>query len=307
MRISIVGAGAIGSLLTHILNRAGVEPILVRRSPDRGAPTRILVPGGYEAMLRYKGAVFNDDEWLHSEVVFIATKAYDAVEVIKRASGSRDIELVIVTQNGLGSFEEGVERLGPGRMAQLVLNHGAALIDRLICIWAGGGRSYLGMRRGYSNRYLNTIASLLRDLDVAVVDDIEPYRWLKLAVNAVINPITAILEVRNKAIVEEDHLRSLAYKACTEIKRISEARGIELPRDPCSEVLEVAIKTGDNISSMLSDLTRCRETEVEFINGAIARTARELGIEAPINDTLYAMVKAKEKLKCSQPTRHRTP
>lgn len=300
MRISIVGAGATGSLLTHILNRAGVEPLLVKRSGDRSAPSRIVLPGGSVAELKYRAAVFSDHEWLYSEVILVATKAHDAGMVVEKIRGSGGAELTILIQNGLGVFEEGVEKLGPEKVAQLVLNHGATLVDQHTCVWVGGGRSYLGMKRGYSNKYLDRVAVLLRDLDVDVVEDIEPYRWLKLAVNAVINPITALLEVRNKAIAEEDHLRSLAYEACAEIKEIAEAKGIKLPKDPCDEVLEVAIKTGENISSMLSDISRCRKTEIEFINGAIARTARQLGVEAPINNTLYTMVKAKERLKCRQ-------
>ncbi|GAY25155.1 hypothetical protein ATG_03580 [Desulfurococcaceae archaeon AG1] len=297
MRISIVGAGSVGSLLTHILNKANIEPVLVKRSPNTPTPTRILTPDGSEAKLRYKSTVYSYDDWLYSDVIFIATKAYDASSIIERISTSRDISLTILVQNGLGVFEEGVRRLGPGRIAQLVLNHGVSLADHDTCVWVGGSRSYLGMVKGYRNPYLDRIADLLRDLDVVVVEDIEPYRWLKLVVNAVINPITALLEVRNKAIADSELLRTLATMVCEEVRRIAGVKGIEFPRDPCREVFEVAIKTGDNISSMLSDLARCRKTEIDFINGYIVRIAEDLGIEATVNRILYIMVKAKESLK----------
>ena len=297
MKISIVGAGSVGSLLTYILNKANIEPMLVKRSLNTLTPTRILTPDRSEARLRYKSTVYSDDAWLYSDVIFIATKAYDASSIIERISTSRDISLAILVQNGLGVFEEGVRRLGPGRVAQLVLNHGVSLADQDTCVWVGGGRSYLGMVKGYRNPYLDRIADLLRDLDVVVVEDIEPYRWLKLVVNAVINPITALLEVRNKTIADNEHLRTLATMVCKEVERIARVRGIEFPRDPCHEVFEIAIKTGDNISSMLSDLIRCRKTEIDFINGYIAKIAEDLGIEAPTNRILYIMVKAKESLR----------
>ncbi|GAB6943294.1 ketopantoate reductase family protein [Vulcanisaeta sp. JCM 14467] len=70
--------------------------------------------------------------------------------------------------------------------------------------------------------------------------------------------------------------------------------GIRLPSDPFGEVLRVAEATRDNYSSMLQDILNRRKTEVDYINGAIVLRGREVGVDAPVNYTLWLLVRALE-------------
>lgn len=297
-RISIVGAGSVGSFLTYVLNKSSVWPILVFRKPPFPKYQYIVIGDGERIPLDYGGTVYdNTDRWSHSDVIIIATKAYDAEEILEDLASmdDRGWRLLVLVQNGLGVFEKAVELFGPGSVAQLVLNHGIHRIGPLTYRWVGGGRSYIGMVKGHSNHTMSRLADLLAEASVEIVKDIQPFRWLKLSVNAVINPVTAILRRKNKVVVENSYVRDhLARSIISEVTRISKSLGIELPADPYEETMRVARDTGDNYSSMYMDLKMCRRTEVDYINGAIASHGRRLGVDTPYNEALYYMVKALE-------------
>lgn len=84
--------------------------------------------------------------------------------------------------------------------------------------------------------------------------------------------------------------------AVGEAAQIAKAKGIALPYDdPIGRVIEVCGATSGNVASMLQDVLNKRPTEIDFINGAISREGRQLGIPTPVNDTLASLVKAIEK------------
>ncbi|MCS7099907.1 MAG: 2-dehydropantoate 2-reductase [Sulfolobales archaeon] len=288
--VLVVGFGSIGSLIVYALNRVGIEPAVVSRSTPRGRAIR--TPGGSSVELRAEVSTWDSlgDRW---DYVFVTTKAYDALDVVRRLRGI-DFKLAVFTQNGLKVLEVAEEVLGVDSVAQLVLNHGVFCNEELReFVWVGGTRSYLGMKRRIRSE-LYELAKYLKVLDVVVVDDIEPYRWLKLAVNASINALTAILGVPNGFLIKSAELVNVVKKVAGEVSEVARGLGVELPSDPVAEVLKVAEKTANNISSMLSDLRRCRKTEVDFINGAVVEFGRSLSIPTPYNELLYSLVKSLE-------------
>jgi 2-dehydropantoate 2-reductase len=292
--VLVVGLGSVGSLLVYVLNRAGIVPVVVGRSTSKSL--RLRVRDSESVGLSCKVVSWSEVSggW---DFVLVATKAYDALEVAEKLAGM-EFGLAVFVQNGLGVLEHAEGVLGRGRVAQLVLNHGVYYSDELgEFVWVGGGRSYLGMR-GPPARELYELANSLGMLDVTVVDDVEPYRWLKLAVNASINPITAVLRVPNGYLVRVPELTSLVRRVASEVAEVARKAGISLPADPGEEALEVARRTAGNISSMLADLRSCRRTEVDFINGAVVELGRRLGVNTPYNEALYILVKSLE-LVCS--------
>jgi 2-dehydropantoate 2-reductase len=302
-RISIVGAGSVGSFLTYVLNRSSVWPIHVFRNPPFPKYQYIVMGDGKRIPLDYGGTIYdNTDRWSYSDVIIIATKAYDAEEILEDLASMkrREWKLLVLVQNGLGVFEKAVELFGPGSVAQLVLNHGIHRVGPGTYRWVGGGRSYIGMMGGHSNDALNRLAGLMAEASIEVVRDIQPYRWLKLSVNAVINPVSAILRRRNRVVAENSYVRdNLARSIISETTRISESLGIKLPADPYEETMRVARETGNNYSSMYMDLKGCRRTEIDYINGAIASHGKRLGIDTPYNEALYYIVKALES-RCAE-------
>jgi 2-dehydropantoate 2-reductase len=151
---------------------------------------------------------------------------------------------------------------------------------------------------------LETLVDLLETagFEVHAASDLLSLMWGKLVVNTGINALTALLEVRNGKLLEGTHARSLMNTAAMETARVAEAQGIKLPYDdPTQEVEAVARRTAENESSMLQDIRRGAPTEVDAINGAVVREGDRLGVPAPVNRTLWNLVRAKVGVSTGEP------
>lgn len=128
------------------------------------------------------------------------------------------------------------------------------------------------------------------------MEDAEPCRWLKLAVNAAINAIAAILQVPNGVVADVGYARDLARAVVAEVVRVADALGVEVPADPFEEVLRVAAATAGDVSSTARDLAQCGKAEVDFINGAVVKCGEVLGVATPVNAALLQLIKTREAL-----------
>jgi len=274
VKFGIIGLGAVGSLLAYFLNQAGYVPHVVTRSRRE----RYVLKWGGEA---YVLQVALGDKLPPVDYTLVAVKAYDTEAVVNKIRG-----VPIVFQNGIGGLELIKERLGVGFGA--VVTYGVARVEGVAEV-RGVGEIVLPREAGDVADALAAGGARVR-----VVEDIEPVRWLKLAVNAAINPITALLRAKNGVVVENPHAKSLATEAAREAGKVAETVGVRLPADPVEEMLRVAEATRDNVSSMLQDLSQCRRTEVDYINGAVVRLGERRGVGTPVNKALWALVKAAE-------------
>jgi 2-dehydropantoate 2-reductase len=132
------------------------------------------------------------------------------------------------------------------------------------------------------------------DLEIEFVNEFRPHQWNKLFVNSVINPVTALTGGHN-GIVLCEQFRGTIVKIVEECVEVARKEGVDAEVDAILEfVRTVASKTSMNTSSMLSDITNRKKTEIESINGYVVRTAKKHDISVPVNETLYALVKAIE-------------
>jgi 2-dehydropantoate 2-reductase len=109
--------------------------------------------------------------------------------------------------------------------------------------------------------------------------------------------MTALLNVTNGRLLEFEDIKAIMADMVEEAKKVAKARGITLSYpDPLAVVYDVAAKTGANFSSMLQDFQKNRSSEIDFMNGAIVREAKELGIPVPVNETVTALVRTLDKI-----------
>jgi 2-dehydropantoate 2-reductase len=117
--------------------------------------------------------------------------------------------------------------------------------------------------------------------------------WGKLIVSSAINPITALLRIRNGQLLQDADLLSLAGAVAGEAASVAAALGVPLPdEEPQEAVARVAGQTAGNTSSMLADVLRGSRTEVDAINGAIVKQGERVGVKTPLNRLLWSLVKA---------------
>ena len=199
--------------------------------------------------------------------------------------------MALTLQNGLGNLQVLEDAIGPDRAALGVTTSGATLIGPGQVRVGGAGPTYVA--------HHPRLESLVDTLDSAgfemhAATDLESLIWGKLAVNAGINALTALLEVPNGELLERDHARTLMNEAASETAEVARAQGLELPYDdPSRHVEEVARRTAENESSMLQDIRRGAPTEVDAINGAVAREGKRQDVPTPVNWVLWNLVRAK--------------
>ncbi len=284
-----MGAGALGCLYGYLIHKAGYEVVFVARGKQFEALKRGLkVTGLVEDFVRVNAV----DKPCDADITFVTVKSYDTEEVAKSLR-CVDCGIVVSLQNGIGNEEILSKYLG--RVLGGVTTYASNLIDYGWIEFAGVGETFIGSMDGKIGEDVLKVVEVLREcgINAEAVEDIVKRKWIKTVINSVINPITAILRVRNGTIMEIEELWELALAVLREGEEVLRAMGIDVELE--GVLRDVVTKTAKNKSSMLQDVERGKRTEIEFINGAIVRKAEELGIDTPYNRSLLLLVKSLEK------------
>lgn len=198
--------------------------------------------------------------------------------------------VALTLQNGLGNLEILQQVIGVERAALGVTTMGATLRGPGLVRSGGIGPTYVG-RHPRLEPFLPVLSQA--GFGVEVEEDVESLLWGKLAVNAGINPLTALLRVPNGALLADLDAREVMGEAAREAAAVAGARGIRLPYlDPVAQVEAVAERTASNHSSMLQDVLRGAPTEIDAINGAVTAVGDAAGVPTPVNRTLWRLVRA---------------
>lgn len=198
--------------------------------------------------------------------------------------------VALTLQNGLGNLETLRAALGDSRAALGVTTTGATLLGPGRVRVGGSGPTYVA-RHPRLEPHLPRLRQ--GGFEVEVEDDLASLLWGKLAVNAGINPLTALLGVENGALVEQVEAREVMGEAAREAAAVAKALGVRLPYlDPAAQAEAVARRTFANRSSMLQDMLRGAPTEIDAINGAVADAGDRLHVPTVVNRTLWRLVRA---------------
>ncbi|KAK5164386.1 2-dehydropantoate 2-reductase (Ketopantoate reductase) (KPA reductase) (KPR) [Saxophila tyrrhenica] len=299
--------------------------------------------------LRY--SEYHSRETIHNLIV--TTKAAYTVPALARLKPRiLPTSTICFLQNGMGTIDELNQKLFPDpkdrpNYAQGIITHGAnvpperAEQDPFYAVHAGHGTIALGLlprddiprgtdidpttaSRSQTWKWSQSSRHLLRTITRSPVlcavgftpTELLQQQLEKLAVNSVLNPLTALLDARNGSLLYNFALtrttRLLLAETSQIIRNLPELRGVPnvntrfSPERLETLVVSVANKTKDNVSSMLADVRAGRETEIEYINGYIVRRGEEQGIKAVVNYGIMQTVIGKARM-VSKETRGDVP
>ncbi|HTJ26946.1 MAG TPA: 2-dehydropantoate 2-reductase [Candidatus Limnocylindria bacterium] len=298
LKIGIVGAGGLGTLFGERL-AAQNEVILLERK-------REIVEAIGRAGLRVDGearaarATTEPRDLFDVQVLFVFVRATDTLRALRPFATHLSPSTVIVSlQNGLGNEEAIKTALGSmiplvvGATTESALIVGPGEVRRI-----GEGTTVLGSA-GASPETCNRIARLLVDAGfrASAAYDIRPHLWGKLIANAAINPVAALLGRPNGVVLHDEHAGEVARSLAQEAATVANAMRIPLPfTDPWSYVRSIVEQTAEMDNSMLNDLRSGAPTEIEFVNGAVVAAGRRAAVPTPYNETLTALMKARESV-----------
>jgi len=307
VRIVVVGPGAMGCLFAGYLARSGHEVTLLDRNGRRAAEIserglRIEMRGD---TVHVPCSATADPACLgHTELVLVCVKAYDTDEVARTLGSHLGKSASVLTlQNGLGNVEALTDHVDADRVFGGSTAEGATVLGAGSIRHAGRGPTVVAPVVPQRLDAAERLALVLTDagFDATARPDLDRVLWGKLLINAVINPLTALLGVQNGQLVEILSAHELLKDVTCEVTRIAVAEGaIEEGADMVGMVEKVCRATALNRSSMLQDVTARRRTEVDAILGKILARAGTHHIEMPVTKTLYGAVKTLES--CGNPT-----
>lgn len=304
MRIAVVGAGAMGSMLAARFSLAGMDVVLLGRpSPHMDAVRErglTLEEEDGERRLIPLNATDDASAVADRDLVVLLVKAWATAGAVAPLRSHLKAAATLVTlQNGLGNTAAIRAALGSGHEAAIVLGITSQAAWRLapgLVRHTGRGPTVVGHEDGAADgRLADAAGAFAAAMPPAVaVTDIQRWAWRKLAVNAAINGLTALAGVPNGGIVTDPGLRGAATDLAREVEAVARAKGIELG-DVVAAVEEVARATAANRSSMLIDLDAGGPTEVDAIYGIVLRAGAAAGIDTPANRTVAALIRARER------------
>lgn len=296
MKIAVIGAGAMGSLFGGLLTESGVEVWLldiweahVNKLNQDGLT---IERDGTTRVVRLK-AVTDPQTVGQVDLVIVFVKSSHTAAAAQTASElMRPDGIVLTLQNGMGNADILGEALAPEKVLAGTTSHGATMLGPGRIRHAGIGPTQIGSWAYDNPAQARKVAAILTNagIETEVTDDVHALVWHKLFINVGINAITALTGIRNGQILDLAATRDLSRQAVEEAMAVARAKGIKVAGDVADHVFRVAEATAANRSSMGQDVDNRRPTEINAINGAIVREARQLGVATPINETLTALV-----------------
>ncbi len=289
MKITVLGCGALGQLWLSALYEQGHDVQGWIRIQQPFVAVNVITPDG-NAFNR--NLPTNDPQHLaESELLLVTLKAWQVSGAVSALMPKLNNNCtLLLLNNGMGAVEELPANRFP--ILQGATTHAARHEGNSITHVASGV-THIGpaSARGAAASHL---ADILHHAlpDVAWHDNIYPSLWNKLAVNCVINPLTAVHNCTNGELIAYPNE---IEKICAEVADIMAIEGYETHAESLlSYIYQVIDTTSANHSSMLQDIRNQRHTEVDYITGYIIRRARKHGLSIPVNMRLFEMIKKKE-------------
>ena len=314
LEILICGAGAVGLGIAGGLLKNGAKlDLLARKHTEESLKKNgIHINGifGEYAFPPDSFSVVSEDETPLSkeyDYIIICTKAYDVISTIKAVAARTSIKqtVFLLCQNGWGSAQNALEVIGDEkRIFNARVITGFQKTDPCsvkITVHADdilvGSIFFQGMER---------IMPLYKSLENGIVPTmlkpkIEPDILAKLLYNCCLNPLGALLRVPYGELPKTEFARNIMVDILTEAFQVFEASNMKThwktPEEYESLLYnELVPKTASHESSMLQDIRSGKQTEIDYLNGAIVKIAEHYGIPAPTNKMLSNLIRAKESL-----------
>jgi 2-dehydropantoate 2-reductase len=317
VRIDCLGGGSIGLLLAGKLANAGATVTVVTRTEEQALSIqekglvvletegRLKVHPNAVSFNQYASSVAGQAEW-----ILLTVKQKDITgELLAALNLHAGPETsVCCFQNGLGHLEKLRDAGLPARLYAAVTTEGARRTELHTVMHTGRGMTWIGEPGVYAagEEHSPNPGRFTHLLETAgffakMSNFIDREIWNKLIMNAVINPVTALLKVHNGELLDSAETLELMSSLYKEAAQLAASLGVTLAEDLWERILAVCRATERNRSSMLQDVEAGRRTELEWLNGSLLRHGEALGLPMPVHRTVYLLVRSMEERSLRQP------
>ena len=306
IRVAVLGAGAVGCYYGGMLARAGHRVTLI------GRPLHVDV--FRESGLHFEGLKFDEQVPVEAgteasavrgaKLVLFCVKSTDTEAAAAQIAPHLDADAIVVNlQNGVDNTERiqakvsqpviaavvyvATEMKGPGHLK----HHGRG--DLVIG----------GLDRKIPAKIFQQLKSQFEKASIPVLisDNVAGELWAKLVVNCAYNAISAIAQLPYGKMIEGPGIRDLMRDVVEETLAVAKTSGVVMAPDTLAKTYRIAEAMPTQYSSTAQDLARGKPTEIDHLNGYVARKGEALGIPTPANRALHALVKLLESTPRAKP------
>nr|WP_152431723.1 2-dehydropantoate 2-reductase [Vibrio aquimaris] len=291
MKIVILGPGAIGSLWACCLSRAGHSVSLWSQHQCDS----IYLQQEHLPAIQFTSN--NKDKLASADLLLVTLKAPNVMPAIKEiALNIAQQTIVVLMHNGMGTAEAINTLLPNNPLVIATTTHGAFRPKPSQVLHTGKGYTELGGYNDGGKRcdFLQPVFEHALPKTSWHCDIFTPI-WHKLAINCIINPLTAIDQVKNGELSSAKYQEVITL-LIDEINQVLKAEDIDVTHENLTtKVHQVIEATSDNYSSMHQDIFHKRPSEIDFITGYLLQRAKAHNISAPVNQTLFQKIKQIEQ------------
>ena len=304
-RVAVVGAGAVGSFFGAMLARAGHRVVLIGRPAhveaiardglrlDRAGRIETIALAASSEIAAARGA----------DLVLFCVKSTDTDAVARELAPvlGRDA-LVVSLQNGVENGAT-IARHVAATVVPAVVYVATAMPEPGLVRHHGRGDLVVGpLQRGDADdpvlqAHLEALVAVFAaaGVPVRVSADVMTELWSKLMVNCAYNAISGLAQASYGELVGVAAVRELQRTVVAEVVAVAAAEGIDLPLAPSLEAMErIAPAMPAQLSSTAQDMARNKPSEIDHLNGFVARRGKALGVATAANQALHALVKLVE-------------
>ena len=308
-KTGVMGSGAVGCYYGGMLARAGAPVALVARPQHveaiakRGLHFQSLAFDEHIALDASSDvSAVRDSQW-----VLFSVKSGDTEAAAQLLAPMLDPKAIVIgLQNGVDNIER-IRKHLPNRVLPAVVYVAVAMAGPGHVRHTGRGDlivGNMGKRRDFSQVELDAIAATFAKAGVPcrVSDNVEGELWLKLLMNCAYNAISALGLSQYKRMAASAEVRDVMRTVVNEVLAVAKASGVTMPPGDLAEAaLNLAGSMPEATSSTAQDLARGKMSEIDHLNGFVFRRGRELGVPAPANQTLHALVRLLESATAPRP------
>jgi 2-dehydropantoate 2-reductase len=298
-RVAVVGAGAVGGYFGGILARAGVPVVMIGRA---AFVENVRKAGLFLDTVQFEEKVNVEasteiEAAKGADFVLFCVKTTDTAETAKELSKWISATTIVVSlQNGVNNAEE-IRKASGIDAVSAVVYVAAAMPTPGHIKHLGRGDLVIGPKSASTEKFAQL--SHEAKLPCRISENIEGELWTKLVWNCALNAVSGLGRVTYGEIIASEDAKQVVEAAVYEVLAVAKAKnilppGLEDPKAALAGAFKIAEQMKGTRSSTAQDMARGKRTEIESLNGYIARVGAELGVLTPVNHTLYTLVKLQE-------------
>ena len=295
-QILMVGAGSVGGFFGAHLAKANLPVSFLLRPKTLAAVKKngLTIRSAQGSFTVHPPAASDPRELPKPDLVILSVKAYDLDEVLTQIEPVlKDRTVILTLQNGVDTEDRIVARFHRDCVVGGIAYVYSKIAEPGVIDHYKRGTVAIGEMMGYQSARLLATADLFKQAGIPcqLTDDIRRGKWEKMCWNCVFNPLTVMIDDKVAKALDHPEMLRVVHQIVAEVMAVAATMKVPLAADMADKVVRWTQEIRDIHTSMYDDWKAGRPTEIDFLNGYVAKVGRKFGIPTPLNDMLTAVIK----------------